>query len=162
MSEFQAKRMTRQHTQKLNATPDKVFPLLCPVKEYDWIDGWQCDMIYSKSGFNEENCIFQTEFPKEGKEIWVTSHYDPENYRVEFVRVSNDYKVIRYNIALSDNGDGRTHADWRQIVTALSEQGNQYITDSKEEDYIGLIKMLETMINHYVTTGKMIPIENIK
>ena len=34
------KRVTRTYTQQLVAEPSAVFPLLCPVREADWIDGW--------------------------------------------------------------------------------------------------------------------------
>ena len=33
-------RATRTYTQHLVAEPAVVFPLLCPVREADWIDGW--------------------------------------------------------------------------------------------------------------------------
>jgi hypothetical protein len=38
---FTAKRVTHTYTQKLDATPERVFPLLCPVREAEWADGWQ-------------------------------------------------------------------------------------------------------------------------
>ena len=28
----------------VEASPEQVFPLLCPVREYDWIAVWQCEM----------------------------------------------------------------------------------------------------------------------
>ena len=45
------------------ATPDRVFPLLCPVREYEWIPGWECDVLHSVSGVAEEDCVFRTRFP---------------------------------------------------------------------------------------------------
>ncbi len=33
-------RVIRTFKQQLVAEPAKVFPLLCPVREADWIDGW--------------------------------------------------------------------------------------------------------------------------
>jgi hypothetical protein len=33
-------RVTRSYKQRLVASVSKVFPLLCPVREADWIDGW--------------------------------------------------------------------------------------------------------------------------
>lgn len=46
-------RTIRTHTIVLEAAPEGVFPLLCPVREYDWIEPWRCRMIYSQSGFAE-------------------------------------------------------------------------------------------------------------
>ena len=42
----------------LSGSPEQVFPLLCPTREYDWIETWQCELIYSDSGFAEPGCIF--------------------------------------------------------------------------------------------------------
>ena len=47
----------------LKGTPDDIFPLLCPVREYEWLETWQCEMIYTKSGFTELDCIFKTSLP---------------------------------------------------------------------------------------------------
>ena len=58
--EFSPKRITREYRQTINATPEKMFPLLCPVREADWLDGWRYNMIYSESGLVEEGAVFST------------------------------------------------------------------------------------------------------
>lgn len=45
-SRFTARRITRTYHQTINAVPETVFPLLCPVREAEWLDGWQYAMIY--------------------------------------------------------------------------------------------------------------------
>ena len=40
-AEFKAKRVIRGYCQTINAKPADVFPLLCPVKEAQWLDGLQ-------------------------------------------------------------------------------------------------------------------------
>ena len=55
-------RIDRQFQTRLTAPPERVFPLLCPIKEYDWIPQWRCEMIYSKSGVAELGCVFKTDF----------------------------------------------------------------------------------------------------
>ncbi len=35
-------RTIKSFKMQLTAAPDKVFPLLCPTREYDWIDSWKC------------------------------------------------------------------------------------------------------------------------
>ena len=44
---FVAKRVTRSYRQQIDGSPTEVFPLLCPVRERDWLHGWDCDMVYS-------------------------------------------------------------------------------------------------------------------
>ena len=73
MSTFKAKRVTREFVQEVPVPAAKIFPLLCPVREYDWIDGWECEMIYSESGVAENNCIFKTDFMDRGEDLWVVS-----------------------------------------------------------------------------------------
>lgn len=155
MKTSQAKRIVREYTQHLQAGPSQVFPLLCPVREYEWIEHWTCKMIYSDSGVAEENCIFTTNFPDDGsEEVWVVCHYEP-NREIQFVRV-NDRKVTRYYITLTDNGDGTTTAVWKQIITALNELGNQTLDHLTEKAYARQKKTLETMLNHFLTTGEML------
>src|SRR5512138_772202 len=82
-----------QFTHDLAADPDAVFPLLCPVREYEWIDGWRCELLHSLSGLVERGCIFATSYPPEGRTLWVTSLHDPAARRVEFVRVTAERLV---------------------------------------------------------------------
>jgi hypothetical protein len=62
------KRAATTFTGHLSFPPDLVFPLLCPVREYEWLDGWECEMIYSTSGIAEDSCIFKTAHA--GRMIW--------------------------------------------------------------------------------------------
>jgi hypothetical protein len=43
--EFSALRAIKTAKQHLLASPDKVFPFLCPTREYDWIEPWKCRMV---------------------------------------------------------------------------------------------------------------------
>ena len=54
------KRVTRTYTQQLVAEPSAVFPLLCPVREADWIDGWGSISVIAQSGVAERDCVFVT------------------------------------------------------------------------------------------------------
>jgi len=55
-------RIVKEGVMQLNAGAKTVFPLLCPVKEDDWIDGWAdvCTIVYTDSGIAEEACVFET------------------------------------------------------------------------------------------------------
>jgi hypothetical protein len=53
--------VTRTFTQQLVAKPSKVFPLLCPVREADWIDNWDPLVVFSESGAAEPDWVFLTE-----------------------------------------------------------------------------------------------------
>ncbi len=153
------RRESRTAKQLLKGAPDQVFPLLCPVREYDWIDGWDCKVVYTESGIAEDNCVFVTSFPNEGPpETWIVIRYEP-NRLIEFIRV-NEIRTIRYRIELTDNGNGTTSAQWNQLITALNEQGEEYIDQASQEKYQILIENLQRMINHYLETGQKLPFTN--
>lgn len=119
------------HTQTFQSTPDKVFPLLCPTTEFDWMDGWHCEMIYSKSLYQEYNAIFRTSYFG-FDEVWVVSHFEP-NRIIEFTRVSENLS-IKVDARLCDNLDGTTTGNWIVNSTALTEAGNQALKNMKPED----------------------------
>jgi hypothetical protein len=73
---FKAKRHFVSRNLHLESTPEKIFPLLCPTKEYDWIETWKCDLIFSESGFAELDCVFNTHFEGDVKETWVVDKYE--------------------------------------------------------------------------------------
>ena len=137
----------------LEAAPEVVFPLLCPVLEYDWIEPWRCRVIYSQSGFAEPDCIFQTDFPKDGPtETWVVCRYEPPRL-IEFVRVST-VRAIRYTITLQPTEGGKTEAEWRQVITGLTEEGDRLVEQKPGEAYRAQMEMLAEMLNHHLSTGR--------
>lgn len=154
---FGSKRTCKKCVQKLNASPEQVFPLLCPTMEYKWIQPWKCEMIYSESGYAEDNCIFKTFFPGDVEpETWIVSQYQ-QNKTIQFVRFNN-LTVIRYNIFLIDNKDNTTTAIWEQITTGLNEEGNKIVEDFSNEAYSEEILTLGKMLNHYLEKGEMLKI----
>lgn len=130
-----------------------IWPLLCPVKEYDWIEIWDCEVLHTKSGVNELGCVFKTSFPKEGPpEIWVTSRFDPYS-RLEFIRTNAD-RAIRFEIALNEVEAG-TQVTWTHHVTPLNEAGMKYL-EAKPDDFQLQMTGLNTMLIHYLDTGTML------
>jgi len=155
MKGFAGKRTVRSYTMHIEAPPDAVFPLLCPTKEYEWIDRWECKMVYSDSGFADLDCIFETNFPGEGPDIWVISRYEPPA-EIQFIRV-NDSRAMRFSISLSDGGTGTTRAVWKQVVTGLTPEGNKLVETLSDEQYATEMKTLELKVNHFLRTGNMLP-----
>lgn len=153
-SGFRALRSVKTATQRLAAPPERVFPLLCPRREYEWIESWQCRIVHSVSGFAELDCVFVTDFPGEGEDVWVVSVYRPDA-EIEFVRV-NRLRTIRYRIALTDGGDGTTLAHWTQTLTGLCEEGNCAVANLTDDVYCQRIALIEKRLNHFLSTGTML------
>lgn len=157
MSNFKAKQITRTHLQHFVATPEKVFPFLCPTREYEWIEPWKCELLRSESGFAEANCVFRTDVLTDGVEdVWVVSHYEPGK-RIDFVRFDGR-RVMSYSIVLETATDGTTTAHNTQVMTALNEEGNRILGDESDDAFAFEMKVGEMLLNHFLTTGKKLPI----
>lgn len=150
-----AKRRVTQVRFHLDGTPERVFPLLCPVREYDWIDGWSCEMVYADTGVAELGGIFRTDFPDLGEETWTISRYEPSR-AIEFVRVAPRVAVVKLDIALEPEG-ARTRARVTHTYTALSPAGEAVVeawTQARSELEWGAVAQ---MLNHYLKTGTKLP-----
>ena len=150
-------RIVLSYTMKAAGTPEQVFPLLCPVREYEWIEIWDCTLVHSLSGIAELGCIFITDFPQEGsEETWVVSRYEPPKL-IEFIRV-NPSRVIHHTIHLAAEGAGQSSWTWTQTITALNDEGEAWISGLTDTDHAEKMKMFEKMLNHFLSTGTMLRI----
>lgn len=158
MNTFTPKKLRSTFVQRFQAPRSRVFPLLCPVREYEWIEPWQCEMLHTDSGIAEKGCVFRTRFTGEtSDDVWVISHYEPDT-RIEFVRV-NALRAMTLSITLTDNADGTTSALNEQLLVGLTEQGNQAL-DSMADGFAFEMRMGEAMLNHYLTTGKRLSLKD--
>ncbi|UCH65385.1 MAG: hypothetical protein JSW63_12395 [Ignavibacterium sp.] len=137
-----------------DGAPKEVFPLLCPVREKDWLDGWDYKMIYSKSGLVEKDCVFLTPHHGKADTIWYVSQYDPKNFTVEFIRVTPNESVVKISISLSPADGNKTEANISYQYTGLNEEQNNFIESELEEQFIENMKWWEKAINHYLKTDE--------
>jgi hypothetical protein len=140
-------------TQHVTAPPADVFPLLCPVREFDWIPEWDCRLVYTESGIAEPGCIFQTDRPADGGlDTWVVSHHEAPRH-IAFVRV-NPLRAMQYDIGLEPAGNESTRLTWQQVITSLSEEGDRHVAAARESDFAAAIAKLEGLLNGYLGAGR--------
>src|SRR5262245_40859063 len=98
-------RATRAFTQSLVSPSAKVLPLLCPVREADWIEGWDPMDVWSESGVAEPDCVFTT---KAGDTIaiWHVTRVDRKCGFVEMLKITPGVTSCRLTIQLKDVGPG--------------------------------------------------------
>jgi hypothetical protein len=148
---FRAIRKVIEMRQVFPAKAEEVFIQLCPTREADWIPGWDCELIYTESGYAEEHCVFRTdEACVSGPGVWVMSHVEPPRL-LDIVRFL-PAMVVNLNIILSERPNGMTEGTWRIVLTGLDEGGNALIEQVPENAYDGL---LHTLV-HFLETGEMI------
>lgn len=129
-------------------TPHEVFPLLCPVREYDWIPDWSCTMIHSASGAAELGCIFT----RERGETWITTRYEPP-VQIDYTIVLPGLVVRTLSFALTATGPRTTTVALRTTATALGSDGVGVVLGWTADDQRRLWRLREEQANHYLTTG---------
>ena len=147
------KTLTRRTTFDVACAPERVFPLLCPVREYDWIADWSCQMVHSESGVAEPDCVFRTEFDGEPM-TWVVSRYEPPT-RIEFTCFVPNLYVMRLQIALAGD-EGGTRLDWTRRWLSLGPAGDERLAARTEREHEHLMVRLRGSLRHYLETGDML------
>jgi hypothetical protein len=164
MTAFKSDRIAHEYTQTNSAPPEKVFPLICPVREGDWLPTWQYRLIYSDSGIAELGCVFATPNPPASasnsqaapETTWIVSEYDPSVFRIAFVWMDPGHIIteIRIQLTPAEHGTTRTHIRYR--YTGLSPDGNRELELYDQKWFEAKMQNWETTINHYLLTGKRI------
>ena len=147
-------RATHSYRQSLCASPAKVFPLLCPVREAEWADGWLPELVLSSSGVAERDCVFITH-DKLGKTIWYITRHEPERWFVEMLKILPGVTACRLEIQLSENGDG-CFADVTYSHTSMGAAGDEFVTKFTADAYKKSMQAWEKALNHFLTTGRLL------
>lgn len=139
--------------QTWKGTVDSVFPLLCPVKEADWVPGWEPRLVISNSGLMEKNCIF-IEPEGDNEAIWIVTAYERNRY-LDMYRILPGVTASQFTISLEENND-LTDAHITYEHTSLGVGGDKIIQAFTEDYFNEFMLHFETAINHYLETGSMI------
>lgn len=164
MTAFKSYRVVHEFIQTNPAPPERVFPLLCPVREGDWLPGWQYRLIYSDSGIAELGCSFTTpNRPSSGspaqmssETTWIVTEYDPAGFRIAFVWINPGMIITEIRIQLTPAGNGTTHSQIRYRYTGLSPDGNRELAGYDQKWFEAKMRNWERMINHYLQTGERV------
>ena len=152
--DFQAKRVSRRYRQTIHATPDQIFPLICPVLEAEWLEGWEYKMIYSSTNLAEEGAVFSTSNEGEEDTIWIITTHDATNHTVEFARVTPASRASILTVHIADRDERSSYVDITYTYTAIAEAGNQFIDAYTEEVFQKTMQWWEESMNHFLATGK--------
>lgn len=156
MHHVPSNRVQHEFTQTNVASPEKVFPLLCPVREAEWLPGWQYRLICSASGVAEDGCVFVTPNEDSSETVWTVTEYDAANFRIGFVWVNPGVATARIRIKLAGTPEGTTKAFIQYAYTGLSLAGNRAVERYDREWFTSKMQSWETAINHYLRTGAII------
>ena len=147
------KHVAHSYIQTNVAPPTTVFPLLCPVRETEWVPGWKYRLIHSKSGLAELGCVFATPNPDGSDTTWIVTDYDPLR-RIAFTWLWPGMIATRLIIELQPKGDSQTSAHISYEYTALSERGESELDLYDKTWFASKMTGWEIAINHYLETGR--------
>lgn len=152
-------RKRHSYEQRLVALPEKVFPLLCPVLEAQWVPGWMPELVISHSGVCEKDCMFITPREMESERVnpvWIVTDHDPDNWIVQMYKVVPEHTVSKLDIFLKENEAEGTTANISYEITSIGKTGDGFLEEFTEEWYEVFMVEWETAINHYLKTGEQI------
>lgn len=138
------------HRHVVTATPQAVFPLMCPVLEYEWIPTWECTLVHTVSGVAEHGCVFTTGFDS-GEETWVCTTYRPPT-EIEYTRVAQRGWVAMLHLALAPTPEG-TELTVRQTFTALTPEGERAVAAMDEAGECAAWDHLSSLASSYLQTA---------
>lgn len=147
-------RVARTYVQHLDAKPAAVFPLLCPVREADWIEGWDPVSVLTNSGVAEPDCVFVTA-GSSAQAVWYITRHEAENGFLEMIKTTPDETACRITIQLrpSDRGSDATVT---YSHTSLGPKGDAFVESFTEEYYRAFMQTWETRLNHYLVHGNIL------
>jgi hypothetical protein len=149
----------RSYVQHIEAAPEVVFPLLCPVREADWLDGWRehCEVIWTVSGVAETGCVFRTTEPEFPETIWIITEHDPDRGVVVFARVTPGLAASTLRILVEGADDKTSAVTIRYSVVPLTPEGATYAAARYDQtDLLASIVWWERSMNHYLRTGDLL------
>ncbi|RMF75949.1 MAG: hypothetical protein D6738_02545 [Acidobacteria bacterium] len=152
MQVSQPKRASRTYVQRLHAVPEEVFPLLCPVREVDWVEGWAPSHVWSESGVAEKDCVFLTG-GHGGEAVWYITCHEPALGRIEMLKVTPGVTICSIVIELAPSGPG-TAATITYTHTSLGPAGDEFGDQFTEEHWVRFMQAWESQLNHYLKTGR--------
>lgn len=145
-------RVSRSFTQHLEAGADRVFELLCPVRETEWVNDWRPKAVFSDSGSAEPGCVFITPGVPEDA-LWLMTEYDRSAHRLQIIKVIPGVVIGTIEVELDGAGETCT-ADITYAYTSISDHGDRALGEFTEEHFTEFMRTWEAELNHYLKTGR--------
>lgn len=150
------KRVKHSGTQVWKASPETIFPLLCPVRETEWAPNWDPILVISNTGVMEADCVF-VERNQPVDAIWAVSLYDPNNFALAMYRTVPGITVSKFSVKLERGNDGDARASVTYEHTALGEAGERVIDEHTADQFHMFMTHITMAINYYLSTGEKLP-----
>lgn len=156
LTEFKPLRIQRSTSFIIHGKIENVFPLFGPIREKEWADGWEPEVLFPAGDvLVEEHMMFQTNAPdEEGKYIWVITQYQPEKYLIEYT-VSTHERIWFIRVRCEEKKE-TTEVTVSYTYTGLTAEGNRKNDQALKRMYSQNLQDWGEAINHYLKTGNQL------
>ena len=146
-------RISRSAEITVDAPIKIAFPLFGPIREKEWADGWNPEILYANSDL-EKHMIFTTpsQYEDEIQYTWILTGLFTDIYKVEYT-VSTRERIWFITVQCIDAGD-KTNARITYTYTGLTDQGNRRNEESLKRMFRSNLQDWQDAINYYLKTGK--------
>ncbi|MFZ5967335.1 MAG: hypothetical protein ACOYVK_09195 [Bacillota bacterium] len=145
------KKRIQTYQQTLAGTKEEIFPLLCPVREKEWLSGWDYNMIYSESGYAEKGCMFETDNDY-GSYRWIITKHDRDNFEIQFVKTIEENMVVIIDIDLEEKSEKITICKIQYTFIPISDEAIGHMPT--EEEFNKHMRTWEDSLNYYLKYGE--------
>lgn len=143
------KHLERRHDIVLDGPVDRVFPLFTPLGETLWVDGWNPEFLHPSSGETSDGMVFRTRHGDE-ETLWACVDFDPTAHRVRYARVTPASRFGFVEVICREAGAGRTEASVAYTFTALTPDGQSYLSDLTEAAFARMIEEWRALIDRWL------------
>lgn len=153
--QFQAQRVEKSATIKINGKMENVFPLFGAFEERKWADDWNPVLIYPSVETMQEGTTFKTKGHGHNEDgfLWIVTKYQPDDHLVQYlVSTANRYWTI--TVKCQALNSSITEATVTYSFTSLNEVGNEINPLMLHAVYKQGLADWEKAINYYLDTGK--------
>jgi hypothetical protein len=152
---FKAERISKSSSFNVNGSVEDVFPLFGPIREKEWADGWDPEILFSHDKFVEEHMVFRTKASTdEGFYHWTVTQYRPHEYFIEYtVCTVNRIWFISVN-CVADNRSTKVTVGY--TYTSLNAKGDEMNRAAVAKMFSDDLTDWRDAINYYLATGKML------
>jgi hypothetical protein len=151
MNTFLARHVRREHSIFVDATVERVFPLLTPRGEALWVPGWNPVYLHPASGEMTLGMVFTTG-GADDTTYWSVVAYDPTRYVSRYARVTPASRFGFVDVSCTAATAARTNVTVAYTYTALTAAGNAFIDALTDAAYREMIEEWRTLMSVCLTT----------
>ena len=129
---------------------EDLFPLFSPEGEKDWVPGWDYENVMGTTELSEDY-VFLTKSHDHGTRdaIWIVKKYDVNSHFVQFYKIEPKDKIGVVTVKCTKIKEKKTIVQVTYKYIALSQSGENFISEFNESVYEEFISKWQTLLSNY-------------